>query len=109
MPLPQSAAAAASGSRASHPRAWWVFTGGCSADSLSLQQLPLLLPELELLVIEGGMWEQRAVRDALQLVRTLERQGSKLPSGASTVVEGHFLLVPTFCPPVHESAFNFHV
>jgi hypothetical protein len=38
----------------------------------------VLLPHLEVLVIEGGMWEHRAVREALALVRQLERQGSKL-------------------------------
>jgi hypothetical protein len=45
---------------------------------LGLQQLPGLLPDLEVLCIEGGMWEHRAVREALSLVRQLERQGSKL-------------------------------
>jgi hypothetical protein len=43
-----------------------------------LQQLPVLLPQLQLLVIEGGMWEQRAVQDALQLVRLLAKTGSSL-------------------------------
>lgn len=48
------------------------------AEGLSLQQLPVLLPQLQLLVIEGGTWEQRAVRDALELVRQLARTGSSL-------------------------------
>lgn len=47
-------------------------------EGLSLQQLPVLLPQLQLLVIEGGVWEQRAVRDALQLATQLARAGSSL-------------------------------
>lgn len=43
-----------------------------------MQQLPTLLPRLQLLVIEGGVWEQRAVRDALQLVSHLAKTGSSL-------------------------------
>jgi hypothetical protein len=50
----------------------------CAAEGLSLQQLPVLLPQLQLLVLEGGVWEQRAVRDALQLVAQLARTGSGL-------------------------------
>lgn len=49
-----------------------------SPEGLSLQQLPVLLPQLQLLVIEGGTWEQRAVRDALELVRQLAKAGSSL-------------------------------
>lgn len=45
---------------------------------LGLLQLPGLLPQLQVLSIEGGMWEHRAVREALALVRQLERQGSTL-------------------------------
>jgi hypothetical protein len=52
--------------------------GPAQTATLQLQQLPALLPQLQLLVVEGGQWEQRAVRDALQLVRQLERSGSRL-------------------------------
>lgn len=51
---------------------------GLVAEGLSLQQLPEMLPQLEVLQVDGGVWEQRAVRDALQLVRRLERSGSRL-------------------------------
>ncbi|KAF6265107.1 hypothetical protein COO60DRAFT_1697955 [Scenedesmus sp. NREL 46B-D3] len=54
-------------------------TGAAAAECwLGLQQLPGLLPQLRVLCVEGGMWEHRAVREALTLVRQLERQGSKL-------------------------------
>jgi hypothetical protein len=45
---------------------------------LSLSALPTLLPELDTLYIDGGTWEQRAVRDALDLVRDLGRRRSRL-------------------------------
>lgn len=72
-----STAAATAGSLAAAAPAA-AAAAALGPEGLSLQQLPVLLPQLQLLVIEGGMWEQRAVQDALQLVRLLAKTGSSL-------------------------------
>lgn len=80
---PPAAAASSAGSPAATSNegaspAATAAAAACAAEGLSLQQLPVVLPQLLLLVLEGGVWEQRAVRDALQLVAHLAKTGSGL-------------------------------
>ena len=45
---------------------------------LSLADRPTVHQELDTLYLDGGKWEKRAVRDALDLVRDLGRRRSRL-------------------------------
>lgn len=77
-PVVAAGGPAAGATAPASPSAGPAGVAAAGAEGLSLQQLPALLPQLQLLVIEGGVWEQRAVRDALQLVSHLAKTCSSL-------------------------------
>jgi hypothetical protein len=49
-----------------------------AAQRVTLQQLPGLLPQLQVLHIEGQLWQQSEVRDVVALALQLQQLGSKL-------------------------------